>query len=82
MLATQKLPSTAYAIAKQMIADQPAGGLILEILRGRVHQALKRIDVLETKLMPGSQLRVWDPFNAKTALAELHGHPPTESAED
>lgn len=82
VLATQKLPSTAYAIAKQMIADQPAGGLILEILRGRVHQALKRIDVLETKLMPGSQLRVWDPFNAKTALAELHGHPPTESAED
>ncbi len=82
VLATQKMPCTAYAIAKHMIADQPAGGLILEILRGRVHQALKRIDVLETKLMPGSQLKVWDPFNAKTALADLRGHPPTESAED
>lgn len=68
-------PVTSYAIAGLMTGEGRAYELNREVLRDRVGRALKRIEVLESRQLPGSNEPVWPTFSAKRALDWLANNP-------
>lgn len=66
--ATQTKSITAYSIAGLMTDEGRNYGLEREVLRDRVTRALKRIAVLETRLLPEANGPVWPAFSPKEAL--------------
>lgn len=66
--ATRTKSITAYAIAGLMTDEGRNYGLEREVLRDRVTRALKRIAVLETRLLPEANGPVWPAFSPKEAL--------------
>lgn len=64
-------PTSAYGIATELIECGRAYGLTHESLRDRVRAALKRIDLLEKTIMPGTSEPVWPKFDAEATLSDL-----------
>lgn len=75
LLRLQGQSTAPYTIAKHMIESGRAPSSGHESLRDRIISTLARIDLLETKIMPGSSDPVWARFDAKRTLRDIQECP-------